>query len=112
MPDEDYNRRETDRLFGQNKDQYQKLYDNSQAIAQLRSELEAIKVDLIGVTGSNGLRGEFRTYKVESEKRDTAIMETLANMRKRQEANLKWMVGLLVGVPSMIATIGAVFGFL
>lgn len=112
MADEEYNRRETDRLFRQNKDQYQKIHENTTAIAALRSELECIKVDLIGVTGQNGLRGEFRTYKIESEKRDMAIMETLSEMRKKQEANLKWTVGLIVGVPSLIAAIGGVFGYL
>ena len=102
---DDYNRRETDRLYGQNKDQYQKIHDNSQAIAALRSELEGIKVDLIGVTGQNGLRGEFRTYKIESEKRDTAVLKALEEMKHKQENNLKWTVGLLVGVPGVVAAI-------
>jgi hypothetical protein len=96
---------DTERLFGQNKDQYQKIYDNTAAIAELRKELEGIKVDLIGVTGSNGLRGEFRQYKAESEKRDTAVLSALEEMKHKQEANIKWTVGLLLGVPSIIAGI-------
>lgn len=112
MADDDYNRRETDRLFGQNKDQYTKIAENTAAISKLAKELEAIKVDLIGVTGTNGLRGEFRAYKKDSEQRDTEIIKALSEMKQKQEQNLKWTVGIIIGVPSLIAAIGGVFGFI
>lgn len=101
---------DTERLFGQNKDQYQKIYDNTAAIAELRKEVEGIKVDLIGVTGSNGLRGEFRQYKSESERRDTAVLKALEEMKDRQSNSLKWTVGLLLGVPSVVAAIVRITG--
>ena len=101
---------DTDRLFGQNKDQYQKIHDNQVAISDIKQELEALKVDLIGVTGQNGLRGEFRAYKTESEKRDIAVLESLKEMSAKQERNLKWTVGLLLSVPAVVAGIVRVAG--
>lgn len=101
MSDE-FNRRETDRLFGQNKDQYQKIHDNSQAIARLQGELMELKTDLVGVTGANGLRGEFRKYRDESETRDKEVLTLISSVQQKQETNLKWTVGLLFGVPSAL----------
>jgi hypothetical protein len=101
---------ETERLYGQNRDQYIKIHGNTEAIAALKTELEAIKVDLIGVTGSNGLRGEFRAYKKDSEERDAAMIQTLSEMSKKQETNLKWTVGLLLSVPALVAGVVALAG--
>lgn len=106
----DETRRDTDRLFGQNKDQYNKIYANQVAIADLRSDFEALKVDLIGVTGTNGLRGEFRRFQHESQIADEKIMETLSSMREKQDANLKWTIGLIVGVPSLIFALDRMVG--
>ena len=101
---------DTERLYGQNKDQYRKIHDNATAISAIRTELEALKVDLVGATGNNGLRGEFRTYKIESEKRDDSVLKALAEVQKQQGANLKWTIGLLLGVPAIFAMASQLLG--
>ena len=110
MENEQQEQRDSDRLFSQNKDQYGKIHTNQIEIAKLRSDFEALKVDLIGVTGTNGLRGEFRRFQKESQESDREIIKTLSDMREKQDGNLKWTVGLLVGVPGLLFTLDRMIG--
>lgn len=96
---------EHDRIYRQNEDQYDKIHQNSREIAMLKAELREIKADLIGVTGQNGLRGEIKSMKLESTEREKRIMESLNDLAEKQSAMLKWVVGLLLGAPAVVAAI-------
>lgn len=85
-------------LRNQNMNQFERL-------TKLEEDISMIKADLFGATGNNGLRGEFRAYKTDSEKRGEEILSALTEVKNKQEANLKWTVGLLLSVPAVVAGI-------
>jgi len=61
----------------QQDDQYKKLHELGNRIGCVEAEVREVKADLFGVTGQNGLRGEVREIK----------------------RLLRWLIGLVLGVP-------------
>jgi uncharacterized protein YeeX (DUF496 family) len=88
---------EHDRIYRQNEDQYSKIHDNTHRISLLETEVKAIKTDLIGVSGQNGLRGEVR-----------AVTQAMKEMKEQQSANLKWYVGTLISVGVLLGSLIAI----
>jgi hypothetical protein len=94
-------------IFEQNKDQYDKIHALTDRVSKLEACMESIKTDLIGVTGNNGLRGEFRTYREGSEKREVEIVsmisdlrDTLKGMDASREASRRWLFGIMIASPA------------
>ena len=92
-------------LFDQNKDQYDRIHGLTDRVSKLEALVEAIKTDLIGVTGSNGLRGEFRAYREGSEKREAHILEKLEAMDKSRQEARRWTTTLILGGPAVAVAI-------
>ena len=82
-------RRDHDRLFDQNKDQYDKIYDNTRRVAELETAIREIKTDIIGVTGRNGLRGEFKAFQERADEREKKMLLAMQAIN----TNLKWAIG-------------------
>jgi hypothetical protein len=94
---------EIDSIKVQNADQFAR-------ITKLEEAVSSIRADLIGVSGNNGLRGEFRRYREASTAREEKLLEAVEQIRQHQSATLKWMVGVALGVPSVIGAILAIIG--
>lgn len=86
--------RSHDRLFDQNKDQYDKIYENTRKIAEMQTAINEIKTDIIGVTGRNGLRGEFRAFQERADKREEKMIQSMSSIN----TNLKWAIGTGLGL--------------
>ena len=86
--------RSHDRLFDQNKDQYDRIHENTRRIAEMQTTIHEIKTDIIGVTGRNGLRGEFRAFQERADKREEKMLEAMGAIN----TNLKWAIGTAIGL--------------
>lgn len=65
--------------------------------------MQALKTDLIGITGNNGLRGEFRQYRGQAEKREQQIIRAVESVAKKLQAmdearqkGRRWLIGIVV----------------
>ena len=118
---------DSENLYRQNDDQYAKIHCNTAAIAKLEARLEALKVDIVGVTGNNGLRGEFRQYRDKSEQREQQILDMIAAGEQRRElakkeaearrhSDQRWRLGIaasaIFGAPSAMVAILRIMGVL
>jgi len=104
---------DSSRLYKQNEDQYSKIHQNSARIATLEASMQALKTDLVGVTGNNGFRGEFRQFRAQQEKREDAMITMiegvsakLEQMDKAREDSKRWIIKVALGVPGSIAATG------
>jgi hypothetical protein len=83
-----------DSIKQQNADQYTR-------ITRLEEAVSAIKTDLIGVSGNNGLRGEFRTFQKISREQMSKIADKLEEMDEKREGAKRWnweQAGVFVGI--------------
>ena len=99
------------------------IHQNSVAVADTAMLAEAIKADLVGVSGNNGLRSEFRDYRTESTSRENRMITMLerieknsngarerlesriVNMEKRQTSFNRWLIGVFFTCVGLIITI-------
>lgn len=91
----------SERLYKQNEDQYLKIHENARRIAEIEANMRELRTDLIGATGTNGLRGEFRLYKTESEKREKQILDALDAMKH----SLQWAIGAMLSAAGVVIAI-------
>lgn len=94
-------------------DDSSKIHQNSARIAALEASMQALKTDLVGVTGNNGFRGEFRQFRAQQEKCEEAIITMiegvsakLEQMAKAREDSKRWIIKVAIGVPGSIAATG------
>lgn len=106
---------EISRVYKQNEDQYSKIHENSARIAALEANMQALKVDLVGVTGNNGFRGEFRQFRTQQEKREEAMVDMihgvsqkLEEMDRAREESKKWYVRIALAVPGTLLALGGI----
>ena len=87
---------DTERIYKQNEDQYAKIRENERRISILEAELATLKNELIGATGQNGFRGEFREFRRQTEEREAMMLRTL-----------RWMFGTTLSIGGLVvAAIG------
>ena len=87
---------DTERIYKQNEDQYSKIRDNERRISKLEADMAMLKNELIGATGTNGFRGEFREFRRQTEEREARMIATL-----------RWMFGTMLSAGALIvAAIG------
>ena len=68
---------DTERIYKQNEDQYAKIRETERRISILEAEVATVKNELIGATGQNGFRGEFREFRRQTEEREAHMIATL-----------------------------------
>ena len=100
----------------QNDDHYKKIDELDHRISAVEGQVMELKADLIGVTGNNGLRGEFRSFRQQNEARENAMLATLNEIKEKQvqsrverheqmERNLKWSVATLLTLSGVAVAI-------
>ena len=81
----------------QNADQFKRL-------SRLEEAMSALKTDIIGVSGNNGLRGEFRQFQKSSLEQMEKIAVKLESMDEKRDSARRWQwEQLLVAVGLVIA---------
>ncbi len=99
---------EHERIYKQNADQYAKIHENSRRLSSLEADMGQLKADLIGVTGQNGLRGEFRAHKRENDEQMKALMRSVDELQGRIGAWFKWAIGTVIAAAGVIVALTGV----
>ena len=91
-----------DNIKAQNADQFFR-------ITGLEKQVSGIRTDLIGISGANGLRGEFREFRKTSGQQMERISEKLEEMDKKRESAKRWHWEQVLAAGSLLVAAAAVY---
>ena len=82
-----------------------RIHENTRRIAEMQTAIHEINTDIIGVTGRNGLRGEFRAFQERADKREEKMLEAMGDIN----TNLKWAIGTGIALIGTGAAVMRIF---